>query len=163
MTIPYSTIISTPIGKLGVRVQDQALSKIDFLTADAELSPLEMPSNKLSAQIADQLQSYFINPTTKFTIPIVTSGTAFQQKVWQTLRAIPVSQTLTYGQLAQLLNTSARAIGNACRANPVPIVTPCHRIVAANSLGGFAGAQSGILLDIKSWLLQHESSALHLS
>jgi methylated-DNA-[protein]-cysteine S-methyltransferase len=63
---------------------------------------------------------------------------------------------MTYQELADKLQTSPRAIGNACRANPTPIIVPCHRIVAKSHMGGFAGDTQGKLLDIKKWLLEHE-------
>ena len=63
---------------------------------------------------------------------------------------------MTYGELAQQLGTSARAIGQACRTNPVPIIVPCHRVIAANHAGGYAGHTSGKLLAIKKYLLDHE-------
>jgi methylated-DNA-[protein]-cysteine S-methyltransferase len=74
------------------------------------------------------------------------------------LRSIPPGRTRTYGELASKLGTSARAVGGACRANPCPVVVPCHRVVAANGLGGFAGDTSGRKLEVKRWLLRHEGS-----
>ena len=62
----------------------------------------------------------------------------------------------TYGELAKLLNSSARAVGGACRANPISLVIPCHRVVASNGLGGYGGATAGKRLAIKQWLLEHE-------
>ena len=72
------------------------------------------------------------------------------------MRRIPAGKTLSYGVLAKKLDTSARAVGNACRANPVPIIVPCHRVVASNGMGGFMGKRSGSPLDLKHWLLAHE-------
>ena len=72
------------------------------------------------------------------------------------MQKIPYGKTKSYGELAQELKTSARAIGNACRHNPLPIIIPCHRIVAKNNLGGYNGATEGKMLNIKEWLLQHE-------
>jgi methylated-DNA-[protein]-cysteine S-methyltransferase len=92
------------------------------------------------------------------------TGTPFQQKVWRALTHIPAGQVMTYGSLARELNTSARAVGNACRKNPIPMIVPCHRVVAANDVGGFAGdtekKQKGKLnfLQIKRWLLAHEQA-----
>lgn len=85
-------------------------------------------------------------------------GTEFQKRVWRALCAIPPGTTKTYGELAKQLNTSPRAIGNACRKNPLPIIIPCHRVVAKNSLGGYAGARIGNLLEIKKWLLRYEKT-----
>ncbi len=83
-------------------------------------------------------------------------GTAFQKRVWQALCNIPPGTTKTYGELAKELHTSPRAIGNACRKNPLPIIIPCHRVVAKNSLGGYAGARTGELIEFKKWLLENE-------
>ena len=85
-------------------------------------------------------------------------GSPFQLRVWQALKEIPIGETLTYGNLAKKLETSARAIGNACRQNPIAIFIPCHRVFGLSSLGGYAGATSGDLFSIKKSLLQHENS-----
>jgi methylated-DNA-[protein]-cysteine S-methyltransferase len=79
--------------------------------------------------------------------------------VWQRLREIPAGRTLSYGVLARELGTSARAVGGACRANPVPLAIPCHRVVAATGLGGYSGARGGDWLEKKRWLLRHEEAA----
>jgi len=89
-------------------------------------------------------------------LPLAPSGTPFQQRVWSTLREIPPGERRTYGELARELGTSPRAVGGACRANPVPLLIPCHRVVAANGDGGFAGHTEGRWLEIKRWLLDHE-------
>ncbi len=85
-----------------------------------------------------------------------TGGTDFQQNVWKRLLQIPLGSTATYGQLADELNSSPRAVGNACRGNPCPLVIPCHRVVGKSGLGGFSGQVSGPKLAIKRWLLTHE-------
>jgi methylated-DNA-[protein]-cysteine S-methyltransferase len=72
--------------------------------------------------------------------------------------AIPPGEVRTYGALARKLRSSARAVGNACRANPVPMVVPCHRVVGATGLGGYMGAFTGDPLAIKEWLLRHEGA-----
>ena len=87
-------------------------------------------------------------------------GTPFQKKVWLALQKIPAGQVMTYGELAKQLKTSARAVGNACRANPMPLVIPCHRVVAKSGLGGFSGSQEGAPIKIKKWLLEHEGISL---
>jgi methylated-DNA-[protein]-cysteine S-methyltransferase len=63
---------------------------------------------------------------------------------------------MTYGELARQLNTSARAVGNACRANPIPLVIPCHRVVSKSDIGGFSGSRNGAPVKSKTWLLGHE-------
>jgi methylated-DNA-[protein]-cysteine S-methyltransferase len=80
-------------------------------------------------------------------------------RVWHALMKIPAGRPTTYGALAQRLGTAPRAVGQACGANPLPILIPCHRVVAAGGLGGFMHAASGAPLDVKTWLLAHEGSA----
>lgn len=83
-------------------------------------------------------------------------GTPFQQRVWQALCTIPWGETLSYGELARRLGSSPRAVAGACRANPVPLLVPCHRVTAKQGLGGYMGQSSGEGLAIKQWLLRHE-------
>ena len=83
-------------------------------------------------------------------------GTAFQRRVWDRIAAIPRGETRTYGDLARMLRSAPRAVGQACGNNYFPLVIPCHRVVAAGGLGGFAHTSSGYLLDVKRWLLAHE-------
>jgi len=90
-------------------------------------------------------------------LPLRAAGTAFQRRVWGRIDAIPSGKTRTYGELANEIGSGPRAVGNACGANPYPVVVPCHRVVAADGrLGGFAGNRAGFLLDVKRWLLNHE-------
>ena len=149
------SVPSFPTGtKLGIRVHGHALSAIDFLPPSVAD---KMPETKLADQVVAELLNYFANPALPFSFPLNPQGTVFQQHVWQALRQIPVGEVLSYGQLAKQLNTGARAIGNACRNNPIPIIIPCHRVIAANGMGGYSGQTSGAQLTIKSWLLAHES------
>lgn len=152
-SLPYSIILDSPIGMLGIKLLDQQLSNIDFVTNTKKTL---IPNTALEKKITAQLQNYFADPQFKFDLPLQLKGTPFQQKVWQRLQKIPMGTTITYGELAAELKTSARAIGNACRTNPVPLVIPCHRIVAKNGLGGFSGKTSGPQLTMKKWLLAHE-------
>lgn len=156
ITIPYSTIISTPIGKLGIRVADQQLVKLDFLLDDP--IALQAPTDSFTQKISDQLATYFLNASSQFKLAFKLQGTPFQQAVWAELQKIPRGQPATYKTIAERLKTSPRAVGNACRANPIPVIVPCHRVVAQNGLGGFAGDTTGGLIAIKKWLLQHELS-----
>lgn len=146
-------ILNTPIGRLAIYCGQNNLFNIAF----TQQKPFS-PQTQLAEKICQQLTQYFQTRNTAFTVPLETKGTAFQQTVWQALQTIPLGKTKTYGELAKTLNTSPRAIGNACRANPVPIIIPCHRIVAANSLGGYAGGTKGKRLSIKKWLLNHENN-----
>jgi methylated-DNA-[protein]-cysteine S-methyltransferase len=145
----YKAIIQTPVGKLGISTLGQLLSRLDFLMDDRELIA---PSEKIIEDIVSQLNQYFLHPSFAFNLPYQLQGTPFQNKVWQTLSKLPIQKTISYGALAKRLNTGARAIGNACRANPLPILIPCHRVIAQGNLGGYKGKE----IAIKKWLLNHE-------
>jgi methylated-DNA-[protein]-cysteine S-methyltransferase len=107
-------------------------------------------------QVAAQLAQYFARPLQRFTLAVALHGTAFQQRVWGALRQIPAGKTLTYGGLADKLGSGARAVGNACRGNPVPIIVPCHRVVSVSGIGGYSGKTDGREINRKKWLLEHE-------
>lgn len=148
-----AAIIKSPVGMLGIRMAASSLAGIELLPAGvAERQPNTAGA---AAAVAD-LQRYFHDPRALFTVPLWLSGTAFQERVWALLQRIPVGQTLTYAAVAHRLSSSARAVGQACRANPILIIVPCHRVVAAHHVGGFMGG-SGAYLEVKRWLLEHES------
>jgi methylated-DNA-[protein]-cysteine S-methyltransferase len=149
----YDAVIAAPFGRVGFVLDGDALVDISFLDSGAPLSP---PRTAQARKVSRTLKSYFANPRAGLRLALKLSGTVFQRRVWRALRRIPAGRTLSYGALAHRLDTSARAVGNACRANPVPIVVPCHRVVAANGLGGFMGRRSGAPLNLKLWLLEHE-------
>lgn len=157
MPSTYAAIVATPLGKLGICIDREAITQLDFLTFD---TPEYVPSDSFTHAVSRQLQAYFNNPQSPFTLPQAPQGTPFQQRVWQALRTIPVGSTVTYGVLAKQLGTSPRAIGGACRVNPLPIFTPCHRVVAQDGLGGYSGATEGRFFDTKAWLLLHEAKAI---
>lgn len=102
------------------------------------------------------LVQYFRDPRAKRNIPLAPAGTPFQRRVWRALCRIPPGQVRSYGELARALGTSARAVGGACRANPIPVLIPCHRVVSANGEGGFMGKTAGRAMTLKRWLLRHE-------
>ncbi|HIP53224.1 MAG TPA: methylated-DNA--[protein]-cysteine S-methyltransferase [Chromatiales bacterium] len=117
------------------------------------------PEARLASAI-DQIQHYFDDPACAFDLPLNLRGTRFQRRVWMALREIPSGEIRSYGEIARRLGTAARAVGNACRRNPVPIIIPCHRVVSSSGVGGYAGAVGGRMLEIKRWLLAHEGVAL---
>ena len=149
----YDAVIAAPFGRVGFVLDGDALVDISFLDTSAPLSP---PRTAQARKVSRTLRSYFASPRARLRLPLKLSGTAFQQRVWRALQRIPAGRTLSYGALANKLDTSARAVGNACRANPIPIVVPCHRVVASNGVGGFMGKRSGSPLNLKHWLLEHE-------
>jgi methylated-DNA-[protein]-cysteine S-methyltransferase len=153
----YQTKLSAPFGVLGIRCTEDALTGIDFLPAT------EKPQRAASAfakTVCEQLLRYFENPDVQFSVPLKLNGTPHQQKVWQALIAIPRGETRSYGELAAELKSGAQAVGQACGANPIPIIIPCHRVVSKSGLGGFMRHASGASLDIKRWLLAHEALSL---
>ena len=146
-------IIKTPFGLLCLDAKGNELLKVEWLT---ELLPEQSAYSPFLKNVVHQLQLYWGNPDIKFSINKVNQGTVFMNKVWQALEQIPTGETRTYGDLAKSLNTSARAVGNACRNNPYPLFVPCHRVVSATGLGGYDGQTGGEKLDIKKKLLAHE-------
>ncbi|MEW5756381.1 MAG: methylated-DNA--[protein]-cysteine S-methyltransferase [Pseudomonadota bacterium] len=146
-----------PLSRLGIRCVDQALVEIDYLTAAQQFELVPM---SLALEVSRQLVEYFKGTRTEFTFPLHAGGTVFQQRVWQALMQIPYGTTMTYGALARELHSSARAVGNACRANPIPIVIPCHRVVGASGIGGYSGETTGDGIAIKRWLLEHEQAGI---
>ena len=124
------------------------------LTPSDDANPREPVPLAIRAAVA----RYFEGGTAGLNLPLAARGTEFQHRVWRALQAIPPGETRTYGDLARQLGTSARAIGGACRANPCLIAVPCHRVIAKDGLGGFAGDIAGRRLAVKRWLLRHEGA-----
>lgn len=157
--ISYSAILSFPVGftdqKIGIHTHKGKLVRVDYLP---EAFPNKQSCDTISQLIAGQLADYFSKVRIEFSVPLLIQGTDFQQKVWRALRSIPAGQTCSYSEIATQLNSSARAVGNACRANAIPIIIPCHRVVAKSGVGGYCGQTGGERLKIKQWLLRHERS-----
>jgi len=152
----YQAKLAVPFGVLGIRCTEDALTGIAFLPA-SETS--QRANSTFAKTVCEQLLRYFENPDTQFTVPIKPNGTPHQQKIWQAMRNIPRGATRSYGELASELKSGAQAVGQACGANPIPIIIPCHRVVGKSGLGGFMHQASGSPLDIKRWLLAHEAKA----
>jgi methylated-DNA-[protein]-cysteine S-methyltransferase len=153
---PYAAIIASPLGhQLGIHIDDEQLARIDFISP-TNVAPI-LPSTDFAKRVVAELESYFENPKFIFTLPLKLKGTAFQQRVWDAVAAIPAGSTATYSDIAKKLNSGPRAVGSACRCNPIPIIVPCHRVVAKNSMGGYSGFRDGVIFSIKEWLLDHEN------
>lgn len=148
-------VIASPLPghNIALSFSGELLCEVAFVAASEALL---RPQSEVAAYALAQLELYFRNPRWPFDLPLLLQGSPFQQRVWQALREIPAGSTVTYGQLAWRLDSSARAVGSACRANPIPIVVPCHRVVAAGGIGGFMGQCEGREIAIKRWLLQYE-------
>jgi methylated-DNA-[protein]-cysteine S-methyltransferase len=150
---PYAAVLSAPTFAIGVCCNDDEITAIEYLEPRTEIAP----KTPLAKEAVRQLRAWLKDPRFEFGLPLAPAGTHFQRKVWEQIAEIPAGQTKSYGEVAATIRSGPRAVGNACGANPYPIVVPCHRVVGANQgLGGFARQRGGFLLDIKKWLLQHE-------
>lgn len=149
----YQAILSAPFGKLGIRCTDENVLGIEFLPAN---TPTLAPRNALAEKVCAQLEAYLADAGFRFDLPLKLDGSEHQLKVWRAMQAIPQGATQTYGEMAKQIGSSARAVGQSCGNNPIPVVVPCHRVVGKTGLGGFMHRADDGALDIKRWLLAHE-------
>ena len=157
----YDARLKTPFATIGIVASDTHLLHIHFLPMDVAA---KAPTTNTVAHLASvQLMAYIENADFKFDLPIKLAGSKHQLDVWRAMQKIAAGKTQTYGELAAKIDSSPRAVGTACGLNPVPIVVPCHRVVAANGLGGFMGGKQSEPLAIKRWLLAHESTRTDFS
>ena len=155
----FDVIVAFPKMKVAVRTSDERIVEIRYLPAKMET---KAPTNSLASLAAKQLERYRDDPDTRFDLPLAVEGSPLQRAVWEAMCAIPRGRIRTYGELARELGADARAIGQACGDNRLPIVIPCHRVVAADGIGGFGHATGGYLLEVKRWMLMHEAPAFEL-
>lgn len=139
--------------KVAVTTRDHKVVGIRYVPLS---SPRMLPKSDLAKEALKQLERYREDPDTKFDLPLLIEGSALQRGVWDAMCAIPRGRTRTYGELARELGADARAIGQCCGDNRLPIVIPCHRVVAADGIGGFSHTSEGYLIEVKRWLLAHE-------
>jgi AraC family transcriptional regulator of adaptative response/methylated-DNA-[protein]-cysteine methyltransferase len=146
--------LETPLGPLLAVADQKALYRLEFLDTDAPtLNSEHLPPLH---SIAHELEQYFAGTLTHFTTPLHLEGTPFQKQVFAMLRTIPYGQTISYSELARKIQhpTARRAVGGANNRNPLLIVVPCHRVIAAD--GSLSGFRAGI--SRKEWLLKHEQN-----
>lgn len=144
--------VASPVGDWGVEGTDRAISRVYM---PSESFRVTANASRVVADVAEQLARYFAGTLREFRVTFDDVGaTDFQRDVWNALIAVPYGTTRTYGEIAAALGRprATRAVGNANHANPWPILVPCHRVVAANGLGGYGGG-----LDVKRYLLSLES------
>jgi methylated-DNA-[protein]-cysteine S-methyltransferase len=153
----FSAITAAPFGAIGIRTEQDSLRELVYLPPHYKE---QAPRDAVAEQAAVQVARYFSDPEYRFDLPLQAAGTDFQRRVWDMIRAIPRGSVRTYGQLAKLLASHPRAVGQACGANWFPLVIPCHRVTAAGGLGGFANHddEHGFHLAVKRWLLRHEGA-----
>ncbi len=153
MSICY---VSTPVGRLAVEADHDAVTAVRWAGA-GERSPDKMASPVLK-EAARQLDGYFSRKLKRFDLPLAAHGTDFQKRVWALMRDIPYGETATYGGMAMALGSGPRPIGMACARNPIPIIQPCHRVLASGGKeGGFSGGKG---LPTKRQLLALEGVVL---
>lgn len=150
----FDAVVRLSFGLVGVRTRDAAVAEISFLNGEPQS---RSPANALAQRLVDQLRAYCVDASTPIDVPLLIEGTDFQRRVWREISRIPAGSTATYGELARRLNGAARAVGQACGDNRLPLAIPCHRVIAATGLGGFAHRRGGAYAAIKRWLLLHEA------
>ena len=151
----FSAIVASRFGAIGIRSGAGVVQELVYLPATfAAVAPCD----PLAELAATQVERYLHDPDFQFNLPLATVGTVFQRKVWSVIAAIPRGDVLTYGEVARIIQSAPRAVGQACGANWFPLVIPCHRVTAAGGLGGFSHHDEidGFHLGVKRWLLAHE-------
>lgn len=140
--------LHTPVGDMTIFAEDGGIVALEWgWVAD------QVPSSTLD-RAREQLQAYFDGELTEFSLPLAPAGTAYQLRIWQALREIPYGQTRSYQDIAAKVGGSARSVGQANSHNPIPVIIPCHRVVAARHVGGYSGGEG---LPTKRWLLALEN------
>ncbi len=148
--------VASPVGRLALEADGDTLCGVRWASPD-ERSRAEKTTPILK-EAAHQLDRYFGRKLKRFDLKISDQGTPFQKSVWAMMRDIPYGETATYGGMAMALGSGPRAIGMACGRNPIPIITPCHRVLAAGGKeGGFSGGRG---LPTKRQLLALEGVVL---
>jgi methylated-DNA-[protein]-cysteine S-methyltransferase len=144
--------LHTPLGEVTISEDGGAIVALDWGRGrDQEATPLLRDA-------CDQLQDYFDGKRMSFNLPLAPEGSDFQKRVWAALCAIPPGETRSYADIARTIGSAPRAVGGANGANPIPLIIPCHRVIAADgSLGGYSGGDGPAT---KRYLLDHESRAL---
>ncbi len=137
------TVIGSPIGPLTLLSREGRLTNL-VMHEQAHATtppPGSRREDDAFAGVADQLEEYFAGDRTEFDVPLELEGTDFQRRVWTQLRAIPYGETISYGELARRVGRpkGPRAVGQANGRNPIPIIVPCHRVLASNGIGGYGG------------------------
>ena len=150
----YAAKLATPFALLGLRTGADAVTGLEYLPPGG--AP-QAPANRVAERAAREIERYLADAGFRFTVPLAPGGTAFQRRVWDAIGAIPLAESRTYGEVARAVRSAPRAVGQACGANRIALIIPCHRVVGSRgALGGFMNADAGDPLAIKRWLLAHE-------
>ena len=145
----FETTVGTSLGRFRIVERDNAIVRLRWGSGRADDTPL-------LREAAGQIHAYAEKRLRQFDLPLAPTGPSFQRAVWAELLKIPYGETRSYGDLAHNLQAIARAVGGACGANPIPLLIPCHRVIAqTGELGGFSGGQGVVT---KRALLLHEGA-----
>lgn len=146
-----SLVIDTPVGRLTLVEREGALARVGWrLAADGDETPLLV-------EAARQVLAYFSRDLRGFDLPLAAAATPEAEAARAAMLAIPYGRTATYGECAAAIGSNARAFGQACGANALPIIVPCHRVLPATGFGHYSGGEGA---RTKGWLLAHEGAAL---
>ncbi|MEO4043806.1 methylated-DNA--[protein]-cysteine S-methyltransferase [Hoeflea sp. CAU 1731] len=143
--------VETPVGTIAVVERDGRIVRL-LWHSEAQRKRPQGQSEVLDEAVR-QLSAYFDSDLKQFDLPLAPKGGDFEHAVQRAMQAIPYGETRTYGDIARDLGTYGQPVGQACGANPIPIIIPCHRVLSANGLGGFSG-EGGV--EMKISLLKHE-------
>ena len=145
--------LHTPVGDLTIFEEDRAIVSLDWgWVSHQDPSPLLECAR-------DQLQAYFDGKLTTFALPLAPAGTEYRRSVWRALCEIPYGRTCSYKDIASRVGGSPRSVGQANGHNPIPLIIPCHRVVAGTHVGGYSGGDG---LPTKRWLLALENPSRNL-
>lgn len=155
----FGAIVAAPFGAIGIRTDGGQVRELVYLPPSFGAKNAVDVTAELAA---GQVRRYLADADFLFDLPLAAAGSAFQQRVWAAIRAIPRGSVRTYGQMAAVIGSAPRAVGQACGANWFPLVIPCHRVTAAGGLGGFShhDDEHGFHLAVKRWLLSHEGATM---
>jgi methylated-DNA-[protein]-cysteine S-methyltransferase len=146
--------LHTPLGEVTLSEEDGAIVALDWGRGS------EQEATALLREARDQLHDYFDGKRAHFQLPLAPHGTPYQRRVWSALRTIPAGETRSYAEIAREVASHPRAVGQANGRNPIPIIIPCHRVVAASgAIGGYSGLDGP---ETKRYLLALEARILNL-
>lgn len=147
------TRYAAPFAVLGIATDGACVTSVRYLPRHM---PAVAPHDRIAERACREIERYLADPAYVFRVPYHLQGTPFQCQVWHEIEKLFPLKTATYGDIARRIGSAARAVGGACGANPVPLIVPCHRVLAAGGLGGFMGGKASFPLSVKRWLLHHE-------
>lgn len=140
--------LHTPVGDVTLAEEDGAIVSLDWGWGR------DQAETALLLRAREQLEAYFDGDLKTFDLPLAPAGSAYRQAVWQALREVPYGSVRSYRDIADRAGGSARSVGQANSQNPIPLIIPCHRVVATAHLGGYSGGEG---LSTKRWLLALEN------